>query len=922
MTHRVARSRHMLTATASVGALALLLAAHDAAAQATTQTQADAATQDEAAEVDEIVVTGFRASLANALNIKRREAGTVDVIVAEDIADFPDQNLAESIQRVPGVAITRDAGEGRNISVRGLGPDFTRVRINGMEALGTTGGSDSSGGTNRGRGFDFNVFASDLFNSITVRKTASAETEEGSLGATVDLRVARPFDYDGFTLAVSGQAGWNDLAQNIDPRGALLLSNTWADGTFGALLSVAYSSREALEEGHSTVRWQGGNIGSGAGAVNAFTPRLPRYGILEHSQDRLGVTGSLQWRPTPQTDVSLDVLYADYSATRFEHFLQAPDFSASGAAGRGGIVVRDSEIDVNGNMVYGLFDNVDVRSESRYDELATEFTQVTLNLTHQFSDRFRIDGLLGSSKSEHDNPIQTTLIFDHTDADGYSYDYRQNANLPLITYGFDVTDPAQWRLTQIRLRPQTADNTYETAQLNGSFDVNDTFTIRAGAFLKNYTFETTEQRRDPASCGLAPTGNAEGCIPAAAAALPIADYSRIVGLADTWDIPSGTQLNWLIPYYRIADGRLDFGSYPLSWIPASGNNRSVEEETRGGFVQLDFNAEVGIPVRGNVGVRYVDTKQSSSGYQIAGGAPVQVNAERSYDEWLPSANLVFEPAENLLVRLAAAKVIARPGLGSLTPGGSVSVSGNNRTVNSGNPLLEPTRATSYDLGVEWYFAPESVLSLGVFHKKIDSFVATNAVTAPFSGNALGIPDSVAVAACGTIAGCSPTADWVFNQPVNTDGGDLTGVEVSYQQPFTFLPGPWSNLGILANYTFVDSEIEYPGGITATLTELSKVAYNGTLYYEDDRFSVRVSGTYRDGYLTQVPGRNGNAIEGVVDTFNVDASASWQVSEALSLTLEGINLTDEVPTQYVGDYGLVSVHHHTGRQVFAGFRFRF
>src|SRR5690606_23951828 len=126
--------------------------------------------------IEEVVVTGsFRDSLANALNIKRGSAGAVDAIVAEDIADFPDLNLAESLQRIPGVAITRAGGEGRNISVRGLGPDFTRVRINGMEAVSTTGGTDSAGGTNRGRGFDFNTFSSDLFSSLIVRKTSSAE---------------------------------------------------------------------------------------------------------------------------------------------------------------------------------------------------------------------------------------------------------------------------------------------------------------------------------------------------------------------------------------------------------------------------------------------------------------------------------------------------------------------------------------------------------------------------------------------------------------------------------------------------------------------------------------------------------------------------------------------------------------------------
>lgn len=921
MTVRTPSARLALTATASMAALTLALVAAPAAAQ-TTDPQTDAT------QVEEVVVTGFRASLANALNIKRREAGVVDAISAEDIADFPDQNLAESLQRIPGVAITRDAGEGRNISVRGLGPDFTRIRINGMEALGTTGGTDSSGGTNRGRGFDFNVFASDLFNNITVRKTASAETEEGSLGATVDLRAARPFDYgEGLTVAVSGQAGYNDLAGNVDPRGALLISNTWADGRFGALLSVAYSSREALEEGHSTVRWQGGNIGvagQGKGVVNAFTPRLPRYGVLEHDQERLGVTGSLQWRPGPATEVSLDLLYADFSATRFEHFLQAPDFSAGGATGRNGIVVLDSFVDANGNMLYGRFDNVDVRSESRFDDLSTEFTQATLNFKHQFSDRFRLDAMVGTSKSAHDNPIQTTLLYDHIDADGYSYDYRGNSNLPLITYGFDVNDPSQWRLSQIRMRPQTADNTYDTVQVNTRLDLNDAFQLKTGYFFKDYSFATTELRRSPASCTppLAVTANAEACIPASVAATAIASYSRIIGLSDSWNIPSGTRLNWLIPDYARASELFGFDNYALSFAPASGNNRSVNEKTTGAYAQMDFNLDTSIPVRGNVGIRYINVDQFSRGYQIAAGAPIEVRSSRSYDDWLPSANIVIEPRDNLLVRFAAAQVMARPGLGSLTPGGSVSVSGNNRTVSSGNPLLEPTSATTYDFGVEWYFAPESVLALGLFHKKIDSFVTTQSITAPFTGNAMGIPDSVAIAACGAVVGCSPAAQWVFSQPVNTDGGDLTGFEISYQQPFSFLPGFWSNFGVMANYTFVDSEIEYPGGVTNTLTELSKNAYNGTLYYEDERFSARISGTYRDGYLTQVPGRNGNAIEGVVDTFNVDASASWTLNDHFSLTLEAVNLTDEAPTQYVGDYGLVSVHHHTGRQAFVGFRYKY
>src|SRR5262245_9248871 len=186
-----------------------------------------------AEDVEEVVVTGFRAALNAALEDKKASAAAIDSIHAEDISKFPDSNLAEAIQRIPGASISRDAGEGRNLSVRGLGPQFTRVRINGMEAQSTTGGTDSSGGANRNRQFDFNVFAAELFNSITARKTSSADVEEGSLGATVDLRTARPFDYrskegGGFTMAAALKGSYNDLSDGLDPRATLLISDRFA----------------------------------------------------------------------------------------------------------------------------------------------------------------------------------------------------------------------------------------------------------------------------------------------------------------------------------------------------------------------------------------------------------------------------------------------------------------------------------------------------------------------------------------------------------------------------------------------------------------------------------------------------------------------------------------------------------------------
>lgn len=275
MIKRATGRARLLSCAASTAVIALAMGGSAWAQETSPQSDEDSTT------VDEIVVTGFRASLQSAIAAKRNETGVVDVIKAEDIADFPDNNLAESIQRIPGVSIDRDAGEGRSITVRGLGADFTRIRINGMEALATTGATDSSGGANRGRGFDFNVFASELFNSITVRKTQAAAVEEGSLGATVDLQTTRPFDYDGFTMAGSLQQAYNDLSEDLDPRGAFLISNTWDTeaGRFGALISVAYSERSLLEEGFSSVRWDTGASSGGFCSPIGVTPVNPVPGV-------------------------------------------------------------------------------------------------------------------------------------------------------------------------------------------------------------------------------------------------------------------------------------------------------------------------------------------------------------------------------------------------------------------------------------------------------------------------------------------------------------------------------------------------------------------------------------------------------------------------------------------------------------------
>jgi TonB-dependent receptor len=920
------------------------LLAH-AIAFAIAGTGASAQAQESAAaeqELEEIVVVGFRASLGESLNVKRESIGAVDTILAEDIADFPDLNLAESLQRIPGVSIARDAGEGRQITVRGLGPQFTRVRINGMEALSTAGGTDATGGTNRSRAFDFNVFASELFNELTVRKTSAAEIEEGSLGATVDLRAARPFDYNGLTLVTSLQGGYNDQSEEFDPRATFLASNVFADGRFGALASVAYSKRTVSDNGSSTVRWQTGGFTTLAPSFTApytlaqinaaMRPRIPRYDKYDHELERLGLTGSLQFAPTDSTLISLDALYSKLDGERTEMFLQAPVFSAAGAQGIGDVDIRDAEIRTGRQgrtaLVYGLFDDVDIRSEQRFDELTTEFTQFTLDGSHDFGNGLRLHALAGTAESDHDNPRQTTLLFDALNIDGYVYDYRGGKDrLPLITYGTtDVTNPATWRLSQIRLRPQTAKNAYDTLSADLAYDFSDALTLKGGVQFRQYEFETTEERRSNGT-----TSNLEAVIPASVAATPVADYGKVIRLSGL-GAPSGTTLRWMVPNVRQAGNLFslyDRTVFPMGIEPSLGNNQSVTEDDLGIYGQLDFRAEVwGLPVRGNIGARWVQTDLESKGYSYVAGAPVRLTGENDYDNFLPSLNLVGEVSDDLLVRFSAARVMTRPGLGSLAPSTTISVSGNNRTVTTGNPGLDPFEADAYDLSFEWYFAEEALLALALFYKDIGTFVSTARDTRPFTGNPYGLPDDLAIAACGTVPGCSPSADWVFSVPINTPGGDLKGFEASYQQPFFFMSGWMKNFGVMFNYTYVESEVDYLNAdgsvaIRTDLTGLSQNAFNATLYYEDQQLSARISGAYRDEFLTTVPGRNGSDVEGTASTFNLDFSTTWSYSDSLQFTFEALNLTNEWQDQWVDSrLDLISYYHQTGRQYFLGLRYKY
>ena len=551
-------------------------------APATGQTESAASPSapqgDAAPQAEDIVVQGFRASLDSALNVKRQETAAVDSIVAEDIGKFPDSNLAESMQRVPGVALSRgDGGEGRNISVRGLGAQFTRVRINGMEGVSQVTGTDIRGGVSTSRSFDFITFPTEIFSSLTVRKTTSADVEEGSLGATVDLRAPKPFDQKkDFVFSATARGIYNDISKKADPRLSALVSKKFGD-TFGVLGSIAYSRRHIEEYAYSAVdilptyvagqsqsvllpgqttptsiifpfctpigyTYQGvavtspgpnntvGNPGVSVGADanncstgnprtstkaaydyvmsrtgvsgrpggGVFLPRLPRPVKSSQEQERIAGSLTLQWKPTDDTDISLDGLYARFKVDRLDTMLDARSMGRTlSNGGQPMMSIKEIEVDDNGSLIHGLWDGVDLRSEMQNDKFTSTFRQVNFNFDHRFSDSFRAYGLAGISDSVlQDNKLQVAI--DANDTDNFSIDFRDNPDIPKLSYGVDPTDPTLFsfgpprpdgnqrgQISYFDRRNKIVSKTFE---LNTEWTATPGFTVQTGGQYRTGTY--------------------------------------------------------------------------------------------------------------------------------------------------------------------------------------------------------------------------------------------------------------------------------------------------------------------------------------------------------------------------------------------------------------------------------------------------
>ncbi|MET6756839.1 TonB-dependent receptor [Pseudoalteromonas sp. NCIMB_1079] len=861
-------------------------------------------------EMEAITVTGYRSNLVRSKELKKNAIGSQDSILAEDIGEFPDANLAESLQRVPGVSISRDSGEGRQISLRGLGPNFTRTRLNGMEALFTSdSGIDQRGGASRSRDFDFSIFASELFNRVDVYKSYDASLDEGGIAGTVDLHTAKPFDNseEGLQGTVSVKGIYNDRTEHSDPRFAGLLSNTW--GNFGALVSVAYSEVDTIEEGYHVWSWKQASFGddnvadsvdgdiknrlvNATGNDRVFVSRANNIASWANTRKRTGITAALQWQPSDAMSFDLDILYGKLSNDRIENQLSTAGTNAFTGDVTANQLLVDAAIEGD-DLVYASFEGLDLRTESKVSFGETDFHQISLSGNFELTDKLYMTTMFGLSKSTFEQPINDKVFSESVDH-AFSVDWR-NAKYGQNTYDFDITDIDQWALMRTDVREDEISNEYNTYQVDFNYELNDVHSFKFGLQSKNYQSDGFE-RRDRVDWGNDPNS-------------PEAVF-QITSIPTLHD-------------YVIADNQATFERVVATGLISRELNAShnrpgtvyqIEEDTIGVYAQYVWNTEISnFPIRGNLGLRWYETEQTSSGEVNTGSGFEQIEFSKTYSDLLPSLNVVADISDNWLVRFGANRNISRPNLNQLKAAGQVGVA--DQFISAGNPNLERFVADSFETSFEFY-GDSSSLAIALFHKDMESFIVQQSVTLPYeqTGYPLEFLDFD--------PRVNAQSEFTVSQPINGDSTDVTGLEIAFQMDFDFLPEPFNYLGMLGNVTIADGEtILFNEGerISVTPPGLSELSHNFTLYYETPRWGMRVSSSYRDEYITG-EGSEQNIVAGYDETTFVDFKSFMNITEQVKITFEATNLTDEVIRQFL-DHRTQS-YSQSGRNFALGMSYKF
>ena len=886
--------------------------------------ETDSAAREEDAEatvIEEIVVTGFRGSLLDAMRLKMNSEQIVEAISAEEIGKLPDNSIAESLARLPGLAGQRLNGRQQHISIRGLSPDFSTALLNGMQQV--------SAGDNRG--VEFDVYPSELLNRVVVYKTPDAALSGQGLSGTVDMQTVRPLEHGQRTIAGNVRYGWNE-EESLNPDGedqghriSLSYIDQFADDTLG--IAVGYAGMSMPTQSSSLDIWGYG------GSPSMWTGARSEARSVELERD--GLMGVVEYRPNDQVTHILDLYYSDFQESDITRAFTMPVFP--GWNGRWGTELLPGETVEDGLITEGVIRNykavIGNNLLSRDAELSAVGWTSDLVLNENWDAEVKISHstierqdliLQTNSGSGPDNqgPLDSVaFVFDGNGVPGFStaLDYTQPGSVTL-------TSPQGWGAWGSGIGGG------QTGYLNRPAIDDELTQLRAAArrslnfgAITDVQFGLQYDER-----GKSKVNSDQGFLGFTSGELT-ADFAP-TGVVDT---PFGMPA--VLTYSP--EEAFDSGLYYLVDNLHSGvlsGDWNVDEEVTTAFVRFAVDSQLGnVPVTGNFGLQIVNTDQSSSGSSISQGNTrdnmtglirVPVSDGVSYTEYLPSVNLNFEVGEGKLLRLSVSRTLARARMDDMRASREVSFNENladsTDPRNSpwggrgGNPKLEPWIANQVDLSYEHYFSEgQGYWALAVFYKDLDTYIYNESILQDFSGFPTG--DIIPATTMGYVS-----------RPQNGQGGEIQGVEFTFSIVGEMISPLLTGFGVILNASATDSEIESnPSEPRTSLPGHSKDVANFTFYYERYGFSARVSNNYRSVFLGELSGFGAARTErNIHEEELLDAQIGYAFGsgmlDGLSIFLQGTNLTDEPFSSYINfDERQVKDYQTYGRTFILGASYR-
>ncbi|MCC4590432.1 TonB-dependent receptor [Xanthomonas campestris pv. cannae] len=838
------------TTTLAISIMAALYLSGNAAAQeAPASASADSKNVQ---QLDAITVTGYRASLEKSQSVKRAANSIVDAISAEDIGKFPDTNAAESLAHLPGISVDRQFGEGEKVSINGTDPALNRVLLNGQTiASGDWGGNPTD---TSGRTFNYTLLSPEIIGLMEVYKTPEARIDEGSIGGTVIVHTRKPLDLPKNTIRGSIGYNYNDRSEEGNPRGSALWSWKNDDETFGALISATHDKQDLSRAG---IEFFGYNTGSGISPTanisgdggNVATAKIPvgiNSSFFQQTRERNGLQGALQWKPNDQNEFNLTGIYIkgkynNFSESRYVCPGCGDQDKITSATVNNGYITQATVTDGagNGNQPYAQLD-------TNYRE--STVTTKSLNLRHDwYGDKWVFTTQAGTTEATGGKNPEYLMKFLLQNG-GYNFGYDGSHT----DVNYDNGSASNWGLTTgqqaggIYYAKSTDKEKYFQFDASRDLDWGPLNKLQVGYKYINHDngvdargnaiYATSNVLLTDFSPGTTPSGLYDGL--------------GASGDLTNW---STANLNSVIKYLR----SLPQGAYKTDY----GSSFDVKEITSDLYAQLNFESG---KWRGNLGVRYVDTKDKSLYWQSNDGGATydQTQVTKQYYKPLPSFNLAYDLDTDKVLRFSVAKVMARPRYGDLAGSFTINSSNGNLTASGGNPDLKPYQSTNYDLAAEWYFAPSSMLSAELFYRDISSYIVTTTTEQQLTDAVTGV-----------------SGLYTVSSPINASDAKVKGASLNYQQAFGY------GFGLQANYTYATAD----ASTGLNLPYLSKNTYNVIPYWENGPWMVRLNYSYRSKYFTQVGRLNSQVF---TDEYKqLDLTASYEVNDWMSVSFSATNLLD-------------------------------